>query len=110
MRTTILSALAVAAALVIPSQASADDITDRSRAIELCRTQIAAQAGVEASEVRLDQVRVRPRSVRVDLDLWRSGQLTNIRCDVDRGGAELTVASVTPALVTATAAAGTQSR
>ena len=30
------------------------------------------QAGADAT-VRLDQVRVRPRAVRVDLDLWRGG-------------------------------------
>lgn len=102
MKNMLISLASLAAVLAIPGAASADDITDRTEAIRLCRTQVAAQAAVDPGQVRLDQVRVRPRQVRVDLDLWRGGQLQNIRCDVSRG-AELTVAAITPPLQTASA-------
>ena len=95
-----LAAMALATALVLPSAAFADDVRDRTEAIQLCRAEVASQAGVEASQVRLDQVRVRGRSIRVDLDVWRDGALQNVRCDVNRA-AELTIASITPALQTA---------
>lgn len=95
-----LAAMALAAALVIPNMAFADDVRDRTEAIQLCRAEIASQAGVDASQVRLDQVRVRGRSIRVDLDVWRDGSLQNVRCDVNRA-AELTIAAITPALQTA---------
>lgn len=98
----ILSAAAFAALVALPGLASADTVADRTAAIQLCRAEVAAQTGADASEVRLDQVRVRPRAVRVDFDLWRDGQLQNIRCDVQRG-AELTIASISPALQTASA-------
>lgn len=97
MRELMISALALGAFLV-PGVAAADDVADRTQAIQLCRAEIAAQTGLDPSAVRLDQVRVRPRLVRADFDVWRNGQLTNVRCDVERGGAELTIASVTPAL------------
>ena len=100
MKNFVMSAMALAAVLVIPGVASADDITDRSQAIALCRAEVQAQAGSDAT-VRLDQVRVRPRQVRVDIDLWRGSNLQNVRCDVQRGAAELTIASITPALQTA---------
>jgi len=53
--------------------------------------------------VRLDQVRVRGTTIRVDLDVWRGGDLNNVRCTVARGGGALTIASITPALQTASA-------
>jgi hypothetical protein len=103
LKNFLMSAMALTAVLVIPGVASADEISDRTAAIRLCRAEVAAQAGVEPAEVRLDQVRVRGASVRVDLDLWRNGDLQNIRCDVSRGD-ELTIASITPPVQTATAA------
>lgn len=100
MKNFLMSAMALAAVLLIPGVASADDVADRTEAIRLCRAEITAQAG-EAATVRLDQVRVRGASVRVDLDVWRDGQLQNVRCDVSRRGPQLTIASITPALQTA---------
>ena len=100
MKNFVMSAMALAAVLVIPGVASADEVSDRSQAIALCRAEVQAQAGADAT-VRLDQVRVRPRQVRVELDLWRGSNLQNVRCDVQRGAAELTIASITPALQTA---------
>ncbi len=99
MRNFLMSAMALTAVLVMPGVASADDVSDRNQAISLCRAEVQAQAG-EGASVRLDQVRVRPRAVRVELDLWRNGQLQNVRCDVARGQ-ELTIAAITPALQTA---------
>jgi hypothetical protein len=95
--------MALAAVLVIPGVASADDIADRNQAISICRAEVQARAGADAS-VRFDQVRVRPRAVRVDLDLWRNGQLQNVRCDVARGQGPLTIASISPTLQTASLA------
>lgn len=95
------STIALAAFLATPSLAHADDVTDRNAAIQLCRAEVAAQAGVDANDVRLDRVRVRATNVRVDLDLWRNGDLQNIRCQVARNAGELTVAEITPALRTA---------
>ncbi len=103
MKKFVIPAMALAAALVLPNVASADDVSDRTAAIQLCRAEVSAQAGVDADAVRLDQVRVRPRLVRVDFDLWRDGRLQNIRCDVSRGG-ELTIAAISPALQTVSAA------
>lgn len=100
MRNFVMSAMALAAVLVIPGVANADDIADRTQAISLCRAEVQAQAG-DAASVRLDQVRVRPRAVRVDLDLWRDGQLQNVRCEVTRGQEALTIAAITPTLQTA---------
>ncbi|MBL8544916.1 MAG: hypothetical protein JNL81_00540 [Hyphomonadaceae bacterium] len=100
MRNFLMSAMALTAVLVIPGVASADDVADRNQAISLCRAEVQAQAGADAT-VRLDQVRVRPRAVRVELDLWRDGQLQNVRCDVSRGRDQLTIASISPALQTA---------
>lgn len=97
-----LSALALTAVLVMPGMASADTVSDRSQAIQLCRAEVVAQSGAEADAVRLDQVNVRPRLVRVDFDLWQNGALQNVRCEVSRG-AELTIASITPTLQTASA-------
>ncbi len=102
MKNFVMSAMALAAVLVIPGVASADDVTDRNQAIALCRAEVQAQAG-ETASVRFDQVRVRPNAVRVDLDLWRDGQLQNVRCEVSRGQ-ELTIAAITPTLQTASLA------
>jgi len=109
MKNFLFSSMALAAVLFVPGVASAGDETDRTDAIRLCRAEVAAQAGVEAQAVRLDQVRVRPRAVRVDFDVWRDGRLQNVRCEVDRTAAELTIAAITPTLQTASAAtAGAQ--
>ena len=103
MKNFLFSSMALAAVLFVPGTASADDVSDRSAAIRLCRTEIAAQARLDTEAVRLDQVRVRPRTVRVDFDLWRNGDLQNISCEVTRGE-QLTIASITPALQTVAAA------
>jgi len=104
MKNFVMSAMALAAVLVIPNVASAnDDVTDRSQAIALCRAEVQAQAGADAT-VRLDQVRVRPRAVRVDLDLWRGSNLQNVRCEVSRSADQLTIASISPTLQTASLA------
>lgn len=105
MRNFLMSAMALAAVLVVPSVASADEASDRSEAIRLCRAEITAQSGATAESVDLDQVRVRPRAVRVDFDVWQNGNLQNVRCDVARGGEALTIASITPALQTVSASA-----
>jgi hypothetical protein len=110
MKNFLFSSMALAAVLFVPGVASADDVSDRTAAIQLCRTEIAAQARLDTDAVRLDQVRVRPRTVRADFDIWRHGQLQNVRCEVRRAGAELSVATITPTLETASAeSAGTAS-
>ena len=103
MRNFLMSAMALTAVIVLPGVAQADDVSDRSQAISLCRAELTAQAG-EGATVRLDQVRVRPRAVRVDCDLWRDGRLQNVRCDVSRGHGQLQIASITPSLQTASLA------
>jgi hypothetical protein len=103
MRTFIISALALGAILIPGQAAAADDATDRRAAIELCRAEITAQSGLDAQSIRFDQVRTRLSTVRVDFDVWRDNRLTNVRCDVARGAAELTIAAITPSLSTATA-------
>ena len=101
MKTTLITALALASFFSLASPAAASDAGDRSQAIQICRTEVANQAG-SGAEIRLDQARVRLRTVRVDLDVWRNGQLQNVRCDVARGAdGQLTVASITPAVQTA---------
>ena len=106
MKNFLFSAMALTAVLIIPGAALADDVSDRSQAIRICKAEVAAQAGVDVAAVRFDQVRVRATSVRVDLDLWRNGDLQNIRCDVRRGD-ELQIASITPALQTASSGTST---
>lgn len=102
MKNFLVSAV-VFAALFSPTLASADQNTqDRSRAIQLCQTEVAAQAGLDAEAVRLDNVRVRASAVRVDFDVWNAGQLQNVRCEVSRGET-LQIASITPALGAAAA-------
>lgn len=102
MRNFLMSAMALAAVLVIPNVASAEENADRNRAIALCRAEVTAQAG-EGANIRFDQVRVRAREVRVEFDVWRNDRLQNVRCDVTRGP-ELVIASITPTLQTASAA------
>jgi hypothetical protein len=104
MRQALFSFAAVVAALAVPGIARADEAGDRSAAIRLCRAEVSTQAGLEADNVRFDQVRVRPRLVRVDLDVWRNGQLQNVRCDVTRRNGEVEIASITPALQSVAAA------
>lgn len=104
MRTFIISALALGA-LLIPSQAVADETTDRNAAIALCRAEISAQSGLDADSVRFDSVRSRLSNVRVNFDVWRDGRLTNVRCDVARNAGELTIAAITPAVTSTTAQA-----
>jgi hypothetical protein len=101
-----LISMAFAAALVVPGVASAgSDVEDRSDAVRLCRAEVQSQTGLTAAQVRLDQVRLRRSNVRVDLDVFRDGQLQNVRCDVSRArGQNLTIASITPALQTASLA------
>lgn len=100
MRTTIFSILALGAVLA-PSFASADTVSDRSAAVSLCRTQVAQQAGVDLVSVRLTNVRAVLRNVRVDLAV---GTSRHVRCDVTRGAdGALQVASITPPIQTASA-------
>lgn len=98
-----LISLAFAAAVVVPGVASAgDDVTDRAAAIRLCRAEVQSQTGLDAEHVRFDQVRLRRSDIRVELDVFRDGQLQNVSCEVDRRrGQELTIAEITPALQTA---------
>lgn len=96
MKEVAVAVLAFAAVLVVPNTTRADDTTDRTQAISLCRAEVQAQVGADA-KVRFDQVRVRPQVVRVDLDVWHDGALQNVRCDVQRGQ-PLTIASITPPL------------
>lgn len=101
MKNFLMSAMALAAVLVVPGVASAEASTDRNEAIALCRTEVTAQAG-DGATVRFDQLRERATTIRVDFDVWRDGRLQNVRCDVARGEA-LTIASITPALRVAAA-------
>jgi hypothetical protein len=103
MKNFLFSSMTLAAVLFVPGVASANDVADRNAAIQLCRAEVAAQAGAGA-QVRFDHVRVRPRLVRVELDVWREGRLQNVRCEVARNRGELSIASITPALQTAAAA------
>jgi hypothetical protein len=102
-----MSLIIAAAALEVvgfSGPASADDSADRNQAIQLCRAEVSARTGIAAEDVRLDNARLRPRMVRVDLDVWTNGALQNVRCDVRRGDA-LEIAEITPALQAAQTAA-----
>lgn len=90
-------AFAAALFMLAPGLASADQVSDRRDAIALCRAEVAAQTGLPLDDVRFDEARVSGRSVRVDIDVWRDGRLTNVRCDVSRS-AELVIAGIEPAL------------
>lgn len=98
----LLTAAALTAFLIVPSVASADAASDRSAAIRTCRAEVSAQTGVAVDDVRLDQARVRGTTVRVDLDVWRNGQLQNVRCDATRAE-EPTIIAISPTLQTASA-------
>lgn len=102
MRSLMLSGLALAGVLGFAAPAAADE---RSDAIALCRAEVIRQTGAEDGQLRLDQTRTRGRAVHVDLDLWRDGQLTNVRCSVQGGAEGQVIASINPALQTATASA-----
>jgi hypothetical protein len=87
MKSLILPGLAALAFSGLSSIAWAgDDGADRSAAFRLCRSEAAARANVAESEVRLDMIQTRARLVRVDLDVWKNGDLVNVRCDVSRDG------------------------
>ncbi|MGE0742594.1 MAG: hypothetical protein AB7O98_14735 [Hyphomonadaceae bacterium] len=103
MKNFLMSAMALAAVLVMPGVASADAVSDRTAAIGLCRTEVSSRTGVAAESIRLDQARVRLSVVRVDLDVWQNGRLQNVRCDVTRGE-QLQIAEITPALQSVAAA------
>jgi hypothetical protein len=103
MKNFLITSIVLAAIVSIPGAAFADDVSDRSDAIRLCRAEVAAQVGQDVERVRLDQVRVRPRAVRVDLDIWRHGELQNVRCEVTRSRNDLSITSVTPTQQTASA-------
>jgi hypothetical protein len=98
----IFSILALGAVLA-PSFASADTVSDRAAAVTLCRTQVAQQAGVDLVSVRLTNVRAALRNVRVELNV---GGSHHVRCDVTRGeDGALQVASIDPPLTATTASA-----
>jgi hypothetical protein len=82
--------------------AGAQPSNNLSQAIALCRNTVAQQSGADLDHVRFDQAHQRAHAVLVDINLWSSGHLTNVRCEVARGDT-LTIASITPALQTATA-------
>ena len=103
MKSSMFAMAAVFAVVAAPLAAEAAGAADIGDAIRLCRAEVAAQAG-EAATVRLDQASVRARAVRVDLDIWRNGQLENVRCVVDGEPGALRLASLTPALAPVTAA------
>jgi len=87
-------ALVALAALFVSAPAfAADDAADRTAAIAQCRTETAARAGVGEDSVRLDTVRTRARTIRVDVDVWSEGALTNVRCDFSRS-ATLTLTAI----------------
>lgn len=87
MKSLILPGLAALAFSGFVSTAWAgDDAADRAAALRLCRAEAAARANVEPGEVRLDSIQTRARLVRVDLDVWKNGDLVNVRCDVSRDG------------------------
>lgn len=96
MRNTLLAVTVAFAALLTPAVSHADDAADRSAAILACRQEAATQTGADLDSVRLDQVRVRSRVIRVELDVWREGSLQNVRCEVDRTQTPLTATLVNP--------------
>jgi hypothetical protein len=107
MKNFLMSAMALTAVLIVPGVASADQAADRSAAIAACRAEVQAQVGQDAV-IRLDNMRLRAASARVDLDVIRDGRSENVRCEVSRqAGGSFEVASITPTLQTASAAAST---
>ena len=101
-------AIAVAAAVSFVSLAGsafADAAHDRSEAIRICRAEVATRAGVEADSVRLTDVRGHGRQIRVELNVWRAGVLTHVRCDVAASSDGPQIASIDPPLAPQSAAA-----
>jgi hypothetical protein len=103
MRNIVLAGAVAAALLGFAPQASAVTDADLNQAIALCRGTVASQGGADLDHARFHQVSVRGRTVLVDIQLWRNNRLTNVRCEVSTGQTPFAVASVTPALQTATA-------
>ena len=91
--TAALFAAALAAPLAFSAPAGASEAAEITAAVAMCRTEAAARAGVTEDNVRLDGVSSRRQRVRVDLDVWQDGQLTNVRCDVAREAA-LTITAI----------------
>jgi len=107
MKNFLMSAMALTAVLIVPGVASADQAADRSAALAACRAEVRAQVGPDAT-IRLDNMRLRAASARVDLDVIRDGRTENVRCEVSREAAGVfQVASVTPSLQTASTGATT---
>jgi hypothetical protein len=105
MRKLVYSVAVAATLFGAVAEASANDAADRTAAIHMCRAETIARANAPADKVRLDSVSVRPRAVRVDLDLWTAGgQLVNVRCDVTRG-AQPTIVALNPPLADTQASA-----
>ena len=104
MRTTFLAALALTAVLAAPGLARAAE-TSQTAAVALCRNEVSSQAGVEAGDLRLTQVRDRLSSVRVHFAFWRDGAQQGVDCEVARHHGALEIASINPPLATVTAAA-----
>ncbi len=94
--------LALAASVLAPGFALARDNGERNEAIRLCVEEVVSRTGLNAEQVRFDELRVGRNTIRVDVDVWRGNQLQNVRCDVARGEA-LTIAALVPALVAETA-------
>lgn len=108
MRTTFLAALALTA-IALPGFAHAAS-ADQNAAVQLCRNEVSTQAGVQAGDLHLTQVRDRLASVRVHFNFFRNGEQTGVDCEVARRQGALQIASITPPLATtATAATPTTS-
>src|SRR5262249_4695566 len=103
MRNLMLAGLLAAALFGVATPASAVSDADLNQAIALCRTTVAQQAGADLDHARFHQVSERGRLVRVDIQLWKNGRLTNVRCEVTTGQTPLSIAQITPALQTANA-------
>lgn len=103
MRNSILAAVAAATLFGFASPAAAVSDADLNQAIALCRTTVAQQAGADLDHARFHQISERGRLILVDIQLWKTGHLTNVRCEVTTGQTPLTIAQITPALQTATA-------
>jgi hypothetical protein len=101
MRTTLISLVLLASA-VAPGVAAADATSERAAAVQLCRNQVADQAGVSVDNVRLTGLQETLRQVRVSVGLWRDGSRQTVRCDVSRGENQSVVA-INPPIQTASA-------
>jgi hypothetical protein len=101
MRTTIVSLVLLASAIT-PGVAAAGSGSDQAAAVQLCRSQVAEQAGVDIDNVRLTGVRESLRRLRVSVSLWRDGAQQTVRCEIDRGE-QPTLVSIDPPVQTASA-------